>query len=336
MLRTFLFGLMFLAAGAAQSRELYSTRIAGWTTGAYSDDETGEFSHCATSIPYKSGISLFFFIGSDFHWFMAFYNPAWKLSQGTSYPVTYSIDTGQPISAQAKVLDTSLVGVNLLNSDELFAAFRRGHILTVRAAGDEFFFHLANSSKALAETLVCASRYAAKRSTNPFLATAPPVEESTIYSDPALKAEALTLTANLLANAGVTGFQLISDVPEDVSFFHAMWVAPNLIGGVTVIPRGKPDDIQATITASIAKNCKGRFASAKLPVSTASSSVNTICEGADGKTQTASFVFLTRQKGGSYMLATIDAEASVADKRASPAETASGRIIDASVNVLGR
>jgi len=336
MLRAILFGLIVLVAGAAQSSELYSARVAGWTTGAYANDKTGEFSHCSASVPYKSGISLYFFIGPDFRWFMGFSNPTWRLTEGASYPVTYQIDAGQPISAQAEVLDTNFVGVNLLNSDALFEAFRRGHILTVRAAGDEFFFHLANSSKALAATLACASRYAARRSTNPFLATVPPVEKTTTFTDPALKAEALALTANLLANAGVSGFQLIGDVPEDMSFFHAMWVAPHLVGGMTVVPQGDTDDMQAAVTASVAKNCKGRFASAKLPVSSASTSVKTICEGADGKTATASFVFLRRQKGGAYMLATMDAESGVADEHASPAEMASGRIIDASVKVLGR
>jgi hypothetical protein len=34
--------------------------MAGWSAGAYTDDRTGAFSHCAMSASYRSGITMFF------------------------------------------------------------------------------------------------------------------------------------------------------------------------------------------------------------------------------------------------------------------------------------
>jgi len=45
-----------------------STNIEGWMVQAYSNDKTGQFQHCATSVQYTSGILLLFSIGKEFNW----------------------------------------------------------------------------------------------------------------------------------------------------------------------------------------------------------------------------------------------------------------------------
>jgi hypothetical protein len=53
--------------------------VANWKAGAYAKDATDQFSHCAASARYKSGITVYFSINRSFEWSMGFSNPTWKL-----------------------------------------------------------------------------------------------------------------------------------------------------------------------------------------------------------------------------------------------------------------
>ena len=65
-------GAMSMVANSASAEKISDLRAGAWKGGAYSNNNTGEFSHCAASARYKSGTSLLFSVTRSGKWSMAF------------------------------------------------------------------------------------------------------------------------------------------------------------------------------------------------------------------------------------------------------------------------
>ncbi len=140
--------------------ELESATVAGWQVGAQSDDKTGRFSHCATTVTYGD-TALLFRIGRDFVWSMALANFSWTLTPGQQFTLHYSIDDGPRLAVRASATTSHLLEIELTNSASVFQSFRRGQTLRVEAGGKHLAFTLTNSSHALTAVLDCAKRWVA-------------------------------------------------------------------------------------------------------------------------------------------------------------------------------
>lgn len=151
-------------ARAATMEEL---NVMGWIVGAYSDNRTGQFSHCATSIPYRSGTTLFFHLGRNYTWSMGLHNPRWQSAPGALIDLIYYIDTGPQTRVRAHVTTLGLVNIPLADSQALFDAFKRGRRLFVVDSRERFAFDLTNSSKALTAVYECVQRHLSGRSPPP-------------------------------------------------------------------------------------------------------------------------------------------------------------------------
>ena len=128
-----LLALMGLCASAAVAKAaiIEEFNVMGWIVGAYSDNRTGQFTHCATSIPYRSGTTLFFHLGSNYMWSMGLHNPQWRNTPGSSVDLIYYIDNGPQTRVRALVTTLGLVNIPLADSRGLFEAFKRGRRLFV-------------------------------------------------------------------------------------------------------------------------------------------------------------------------------------------------------------
>jgi len=164
------FGSVVLALPAA-AEQISRMEIGNWNGGAYTHTETGEFSHCAASADYKSGITLVFSIHRDLTWAMGLANDNWKLTEGDSYTVRYQVDRGKIYEGTATAIAPNQVKVALPGDDRLFHRFRRGSRLTVVAANQTMQFSLKQTSRMLSSLFDCAKHWRAnysKPTTNPF------------------------------------------------------------------------------------------------------------------------------------------------------------------------
>ncbi len=296
---------------AAPAATLRQFKVGDWSAGAYSNDSTREFSHCAASGIYGSGISVVFAINRDFHWSMGFAHPGWKLRPGEVFDVAFTVDDMQPIMAKARTVKNLLVEVDLDDSSELFARFRRGRVLRVAAASQVFSFTLTGTSQLLPALLACAANRgsATPVASNPFATRA--VKSNAANSgtpDRAREtAEATALAANLLSAAGITGFTLLgpSDRPEIKG--DARWLQGDVLGTINInpnVPPGEFKNIPAYLIGNDAKACKGTFFSGAIPDDAAEiGRVFTTCQ-VDGDTSTAYYLAVPRRAGGAYLIAT--------------------------------
>jgi hypothetical protein len=148
--------LALLVVSNSAAAPLRNFKVGGWLAGAYSNDSTGEFSHCAASAAYGSGISVFFAISKDFTWRMSFSKPEWKLSTGAAYDIAFTVDNMPPVVSRAVAVGSNQVVVALNDSSDLFQRFRRGFVLSVAAADQVFRFNLTGTSQLLPVLLRCA------------------------------------------------------------------------------------------------------------------------------------------------------------------------------------
>jgi hypothetical protein len=146
---------------AARAATLEESNINGWIVGAYADNYSGQFSHCATSVPYRSGTTLLFHLSRSYQWSMGLHNPIWRSRPGASINLTYYIDNGPPTRVVGIVNNLGVVSIQLADSRALFEKFRKGRRLFVVDARERFGFDLTNSSKALDAVYSCVQRYAA-------------------------------------------------------------------------------------------------------------------------------------------------------------------------------
>jgi hypothetical protein len=152
------------SAAATRAATIEEFNIMGWIVGAYSDNRTGQFTHCATSIPYRSGTTLFFHLGKTYVWSMGLHNPQWRNTPGALIDLIYYIDNGPQTRVRAQVTPLGLVNIPLADSRALFDAFKRGRRLFVADSRERFGFDLTNSSKALTAVYECVQRHSPGRS----------------------------------------------------------------------------------------------------------------------------------------------------------------------------
>jgi hypothetical protein len=302
----FLAFLAFLAAGTtAQGAPLEERNVNGWIVGAYSDNRTGRFSHCATSVPYRSGISLFFHLSSNYRWTMGLANAQWRLTPGQMLNLAYYIDQGPHTRVQARVTDARMVSVPLANSQALFEEFRRGRKLFVQDSRETFAFNLTNSSKALAAILDCVQRFAGAATPPPGAALPPP--RAPTPQDREYMAEAQNLAASVLSATGIPGFRVLSrdQTPAEARRFDAVWTADGgLLGMVTIVnPRGgsRVEEVVAALTALDSKDCRGAFSSGRYPTDEEGvGRLVTLCSGANPLE--VQYTVVRRRAGGFYVL----------------------------------
>jgi hypothetical protein len=299
----------------ARAAVLESTNIDNWSIRAFSYDRTGQFSHCATAVPYRSGISLLFSVNGALAWSMGLANSQWNLKPGAEFSFSYFIDRGPMLHARGRAINHELVQVPLENSSALFQTFRQGHVLTVQSGRATFRFSLRNSSTALAMTLDCARRYVARNQTPPSpsygaqqsQSSGQPSGSGPPRANEQLQAEATIVLANILSMTGVQNFRVLprEEIPLAYQGWAAVWSAPGLIGGMGLV--GQHDATEAAQVATIlaereAKVCKGVFVSERIPalIGANVARLRTGCSEGDNFVET-SYSIAPRGKGGFYV-----------------------------------
>jgi hypothetical protein len=306
-----LLAVVALLASPASAATMRTFSIGSWLGGAYTNDTTNAFNHCAASGSYASGITVTFAISQNFNWSMGFAHPAWRLQRGSVFDIAFTVDDTPPIIAKATALSAIVVEVPLDDSAELFARFRRGYVLRVAAASQVFSFNLTGTSQLLPALLTCAQNRGTvvRMASNPFDVKSSSSSGSNALQDAGAKAEATALAANLLSAAGVQGFTLLNPAEYPEIKGDARWIQGATFGTLNIYPkvtREELKNISAYLIGGDAKACKGTFFSGAIPDSAAApfGRVFTTCQTGDN-TLTSYYLAAPRKAGGAYVISTI-------------------------------
>jgi hypothetical protein len=149
-----------LASSPASAATIQTYKVANWDVGAYSNNNTGRFTHCAASGRYRNGLTLIFSVTEKLDWGISFLNPEWNIREGRVIDIEYQIDNGRVNRATARAVSSRQIVAKLPDSADLFNQFRYGSRLLVSINdGRSVPFNLSDTNAMLTEVLRCANRH---------------------------------------------------------------------------------------------------------------------------------------------------------------------------------
>ncbi|MDI4233597.1 trypsin-like peptidase domain-containing protein [Bradyrhizobium sp. Arg237L] len=145
-----------LSVTSSHARGPYgSITIGNWQGGAYTDDNSGNFTHCAAGASYQSGIYFLVLIDARGNWRLGFSHQGWRLTAGESFPMTLTFDGEQPFNVYGRPLGAQLVAVDMPLNSSLINQFRKARTMSAFAEGQLFQFDLNQTAQLLPALVTC-------------------------------------------------------------------------------------------------------------------------------------------------------------------------------------
>jgi S1-C subfamily serine protease len=163
MFRTFVASCIVLAAtitGAHAAGPFGSIRSGTWIGGAFSDDNTGAFSHCGATSTFSNGVILVIGQNASNAWLLGFASPAFKLKKGETYPIIVTFD-GQ---SEAKLFATAGSDIMLTSVMPLNVArtFQKSSLMVAVAGQTTLQFTLSSTGPLLNMIASCVAKVKAE------------------------------------------------------------------------------------------------------------------------------------------------------------------------------
>lgn len=271
------FSFALCTAGSAAQISGSNFQVGVWSGAAYKSD-SGQFSHCAISATYQDN-TILVFARSASGWSMGLANNAWKLQNGSQYPVQYYIDSEPARQGTATAIETDQVSIDLPNDQTLYDRMRLGARLYVKTASNLMNFGLAGTGAALNALSSCLSSYQQASTGDPFGGTGGSngqgsngqgtQQASTSGAKPAAgsKAEMNKVVDALMKNAGLKYEYIDPDeFPDVIGPNDVGWWVGDGMGTIDIVASGTDADPAQYIKHQQQydqKDCKGGTFSAE-------------------------------------------------------------------------
>ena len=306
-----------IAISSAQARGPYgSISIGNWKGGAYTVDQTGAFSHCAAGASYDSGIYFMVMIDQGGGWSLAFQHPKWSFTVGQAFPIVLTFDGQGPFTVQGVGIGANLMRVPMPTDSTLIAQFRKAKTMSAFAQGHLFQFKLDQTAVLLPTLANCvavvkkegvanAGDFAVKLAPKAVGAGGSMRPDATQGVSSDMQIEAIELASNFILKTALHNPRVLgrAETPTAVASAGAAWSSDEAVGFVRIIPAKegvKGLDVASAVVAMDARDCKGKFASARNSELVDSDVVFrgfSSCEDSDGPRLSQYFI-VSRRKGG--------------------------------------
>ncbi len=133
-----------------------SVKIGNWVGGAFSNDETGAFSHCAATAPYANGVILVVGQNSGGSWILSFASPSYRFKQGENAAIDVIFD-GQE---QARLFATANQ-TNMLSSvmpANVVRTFQKASLMVATSGRTVLNFDLTSAGPVIAALANCVTK----------------------------------------------------------------------------------------------------------------------------------------------------------------------------------
>ena len=323
--------LLILSASSVTARGPFgSVNVGNWSGGAFTNDQTGAFTGCIASANYKSGITVFVMVSNNVTWNLGFTHNNWSLKPGSAFPIVLTFDGRSPVNVNGRVVSAQTVSVEMPDTSDLIKQFRASTTMSAFAEGNLFQFNLDKTGillPALVNCVVTVNRDgiaaakdfvlpqrapAAAARAAPSPATGSSLKPASGPSTPELQLEAMEFASNFILKAALNNARVLSraETPPTLVSNGAAWKSDDAIGFVRIVPAQggvKGLDIASAIVANDAKDCKGKFASARNSELVDSDVVfrgMSSCEDSE-RASISQYFILPRKKGGFVLFSVI-------------------------------
>jgi S1-C subfamily serine protease len=135
-------------------------RVGAWMGGAYTDDNTGAFSHCAATSAYASGVSLVVGLNTANAWLLGFASPAFHYKTGDSLAIDVTFD-GQSQARLFATANSPLMATAILPAN-VARTFQKASLMVASTDGAPFQFNLTSTAPLPAALAGCVTRVKAE------------------------------------------------------------------------------------------------------------------------------------------------------------------------------
>lgn len=323
--------LLFVAscAGQASATVVETFRLGGWSGSAFTDDQSGLFTTCVASASYRSGITLYVQVDTQYSWALGFSSPDWNMEVGADIPLQYRIDRDEWQKGVAKATSKELARMQMPQGGYIITRFRRGQVLYVFDGTNNYEFRLTGTSRLMKRLADCVDKNAARYGAAPGMAEATqgeaasglgqtkPEENEPATASPdeaQLAIEATQALFNLMGGAGISGLKLTPDGQRegDLNGLHAVaadksrTLVTHIFAPGTYTSEG---DLMSIIIGDSQKACEeGNFSSGTKRIAEGGKELYTSyanCEAGDFQLKER-VAFIKRKAGGIFVYGVAD------------------------------
>lgn len=134
--------------------------VGNWSGGTFTNDQSGDFSHCAVSARYKSGVTMLTSVTAQYSWMLGFSKADWKLRTGETLNLRLVFDRSTTIDVTATIKAPTLVTIAMPAQSNLINAFRQGRYLELVANDARYTFALTSTGEMLPALVECVKQSA--------------------------------------------------------------------------------------------------------------------------------------------------------------------------------
>ncbi|MET4386840.1 S1-C subfamily serine protease [Bradyrhizobium sp. F1.4.3] len=149
--------LQVSVAGVANSAGPFgSVNVGNWIGGAFSNDETGAFSHCAATTPYANGVILIVGQNAAGSWTLSFASPSYRFKQGENAAIDVIFDGQEQArlfaTANQPNMLTSVMPANVVRT------FQKASLMVATSGRTVLNFDLTSTGPVIAALANCVTR----------------------------------------------------------------------------------------------------------------------------------------------------------------------------------
>ena len=144
-------------AGSANAAGPFGTvNIGNWIGGAFSNDQTGAFSHCAATTPYANGVILVVSQNAAGTWSLAFASPGYGFNKGENAAIDVTFDGQEQARLYATAYQSNmLTAIMPLN---VVRTFQKASLMVATAGRAVLNFDLTSTGPVIAALANCVSK----------------------------------------------------------------------------------------------------------------------------------------------------------------------------------
>jgi S1-C subfamily serine protease len=159
MLRSFAFACLVnlaVLSAACAAGPFGTIHVGAWNGGAFTDDNTGGFSHCGASTNYASGVTVVVGQNANASWLFGLTSSGFHLTAGETFPLDITFD-GQ---SQVRLFTTAVSPTFISGILPPNAArdFQKASLMVAVAKGSTFQFNLTSTGPLLSALASCVTK----------------------------------------------------------------------------------------------------------------------------------------------------------------------------------
>jgi S1-C subfamily serine protease len=134
--------------------------VGNWKGGAFTDDNTGAFSHCGATTSYGNGVILVVGQNASNSWLLGFASPNFHLTKGASVPIDVTFD-GQSRARLFATATSGIMAIAILPTN-VARTFQKASLMVAVSGGNVLNFNLTSTAPLLAVLASCVSTVKAR------------------------------------------------------------------------------------------------------------------------------------------------------------------------------